>query len=78
MLVPRVQCCNKVVLKRPCCVCLVVNYHRILQVRESIGEYLNVYNICLIRMSNSVSAGATNKSVLKGHGTINSANDYEH
>ena len=24
MLEPRVPCCNKVVLKRPCCVCLVV------------------------------------------------------
>jgi len=38
-----------------------------------------MYNICLISISNSVSNGATNKSVLniKVHSTINSANEYE-
>ena len=38
-----------------------------------------VYNICLISISNSVFDGTTNKSVLniKGHSTINSANEYQ-
>ena len=42
---------------------------------SAIHRGILVYNICLISMRNSVSDGATNKSVLNG--TINSANEYE-